>query len=239
MSELLIARIDAILPQTQCTQCGYPDCRGYAEALAAGSADIDQCPPGGEAGLAELAALLGRPIKPLNPQHGEHKPRVLAWIDEANCIGCTLCIQACPVDAIIGASKQMHTVIAAECTGCELCIPACPVDCIELRPAAEPALAAERQALAGLWRKRHAYRLFRLGREKRERSERLAAKALAKKAEAQFAAPEVQASLDAALQRHQARLAGEPVPPPAPLADAKAARIAEMMARAKRLREGG
>lgn len=123
--------IDAALPQTQCTRCGEPDCRRYAEAVAAG-APLNRCPPGGEAGVARLAQLTGRPALPLDPEHGVAAERGVARIDETWCIGCTLCIQACPVDAIIGASKQMHVVIEADCTGCELCIPVCPVDCIEL-----------------------------------------------------------------------------------------------------------
>jgi electron transport complex protein RnfB len=125
-------RIDALLPQTQCGQCGYPGCRPYAAAIAAGEADINQCPPGGAAGVQALAELLGREPKPLNPEHGVEKPKQVAVIDEASCIGCTLCIQACPVDAILGAAKLMHTVIARECTGCALCIAPCPVDCIRL-----------------------------------------------------------------------------------------------------------
>jgi len=128
----LAERIDALLPQTQCEQCGYHGCRPYAEAIAAGTAPINQCPPGGAAGIARLAALLNVPALPLNPAHGVEKPRTLARIVEADCIGCTKCIQVCPVDAIVGAAKLMHTVIAADCTGCELCVPACPVDCIEL-----------------------------------------------------------------------------------------------------------
>jgi electron transport complex protein RnfB len=125
-------QVEALLPQTQCGQCNYPGCRPYAEAIAAGEADINQCPPGGEAGIRALADLLGREPIPLNPENGMEGPRTVAVIDEHNCIGCTLCIQACPVDAIVGASKQMHTVIAAECTGCDLCLPPCPVDCIEM-----------------------------------------------------------------------------------------------------------
>ncbi len=128
----VVEQIDAILPQTQCGQCGYPGCRPYAEAIASGAADINQCPPGGEAGVRALADLLGREAKPLNPDNGEEAPRTVAVIDEARCIGCTLCIQACPVDAIIGAPKLMHTVIEAECTGCDLCLPPCPVDCIDM-----------------------------------------------------------------------------------------------------------
>ncbi len=134
-SQDLAALIDAALPQTQCTRCGYPDCAGYARAVAQGEADINQCPPGGAAGVARLAAITGRPILPLSSAHGVESPRSIAVIDEAWCIGCTLCIKACPTDAILGANKRMHTVIAPHCTGCELCIPACPVDCIELRNA--------------------------------------------------------------------------------------------------------
>lgn len=128
----LVERIDAVLPQTQCGQCGYPGCKPYATAIAAGEADINQCPPGGDAGVRALADLLGVEYKPLNTEHGVPKPKSVALIDENVCIGCTLCIQACPVDAILGAAKHMHTVIASECTGCELCIAPCPVDCISM-----------------------------------------------------------------------------------------------------------
>ena len=130
-----IDRIDAILPQTQCTKCGYPACRRYAEAIALGEADINQCPPGGAAGIIKLAALLNRPSKPLNPANGIEKPRLVALIDEALCIGCTLCIQACPVDAIVGGPKYMHTVLTTLCSGCDLCVAPCPVDCITMVPA--------------------------------------------------------------------------------------------------------
>lgn len=126
--------IDALLPQTQCTRCGYPDCRSYAEAIAQGQAAINRCPPGGAEGIARLAALTGRPVADLDPECGQEGPRKLAVIDEAWCIGCTLCIKACPVDAIVGAARLMHTVIASECTGCDLCVEPCPVDCIEMRP---------------------------------------------------------------------------------------------------------
>ncbi len=128
----VVERIDRLLPQTQCGQCGYPGCRPYAEAIAGGDADINQCPPGGESTIAALADLLGRQAKPLNPDNGTTEAPRVALIDEDTCIGCTLCIQACPVDAIVGAAKQMHTVIAAECTGCDLCLPPCPVDCIDM-----------------------------------------------------------------------------------------------------------
>jgi electron transport complex protein RnfB len=133
----LAGQIDALLPQTQCGQCRYPGCRPYAEAIASGAADIDRCPPGGEATVRALAALLGREPKPLDPQFGTTKPRQVAIIDEDRCIGCALCLPACPVDAIVGAPRFMHTVIEAHCTGCELCLPPCPVDCIELRAAAD------------------------------------------------------------------------------------------------------
>ncbi|HLS82195.1 MAG TPA: RnfABCDGE type electron transport complex subunit B [Steroidobacter sp.] len=132
----LIDRIDDLLPQTQCRRCTFDGCRAYATALARGEADVNQCPPGGERTVAALAALLGRPARPVDPRFGVTPAQPLvAWIDEPACIGCTKCIQACPVDAIVGAPRYMHTVIAAECTGCELCIPSCPVDCIVLRPA--------------------------------------------------------------------------------------------------------
>ena len=135
----IAARIDALLPQTQCTRCGYPGCKPYAEAIAGGAAEINQCPPGGNATIAALAALLKRPVLVLNPLNGiESAPRV-AWIDETRCIGCARCLAPCPVDAIVGAPKYMHTVLGAHCTGCELCLPPCPVDCIELRPGPIPA----------------------------------------------------------------------------------------------------
>jgi electron transport complex protein RnfB len=128
----LVEKIDALLPQTQCGQCSYAGCRPYAEAIAKGEADINQCPPGGETTIIALADLLGKDPKPLNPEHGEEQPKRVAVIDEEICIGCTLCIQACPVDAILGAAKQMHTVIESECTGCDLCVPPCPVECIDM-----------------------------------------------------------------------------------------------------------
>ena len=133
----LIERIDALLPQTQCGRCTFAGCKPYATALARGEADINQCPPGGPSTMIALAALLKRDARPVDPKFGV-VPEVatVAWIDEPACIGCAKCIQVCPVDAIVGASKFMHTVIAAQCTGCELCIPPCPVDCIEMRPAA-------------------------------------------------------------------------------------------------------
>lgn len=133
----LVERIDAILPQTQCGQCGYPGCKPYATAIAKGEADINQCPPGGEPGMRALADLMGVEPKPLNAEFGQPKPKSVAVIEESVCIGCTLCIQACPVDAILGSAKHMHTVILSECTGCELCVAPCPVDCISMQPIQE------------------------------------------------------------------------------------------------------
>jgi electron transport complex protein RnfB len=155
-SDPVVDQIDALLPQTQCGQCSFAGCRPYAEAIAAGEADINQCPPGGETTIQALADLLGQDPKPLNPEHGEHQEKTVVKIDEQVCIGCTLCIQACPVDAILGAPKQMHTVIKSECTGCNLCIEPCPVDCIHIVPVAKtiggwvwPLPATDRNVPAG------------------------------------------------------------------------------------------
>ena len=130
----MVDRIDGALPQTQCTRCGYPNCRGYARAIADGSAGIDRCPPGGAEGIARIAAITGLPVRGLDPAYGEEGPRQLAVIDEAWCIGCTLCLDACPTDAILGRNKRMHTVLPLHCTGCERCVPVCPVDCIAMVP---------------------------------------------------------------------------------------------------------
>jgi electron transport complex protein RnfB len=130
--DALAARLHAALPQTQCTRCGYADCAAYARAIAAGQADINQCPPGGTEGIRRLAAITGGLPLPLNPANGTEGPRAVAIIDESWCIGCTLCLKVCPTDAILGSNKRMHTVIERWCTGCELCLPACPVDCISL-----------------------------------------------------------------------------------------------------------
>ena len=146
-SETLAARIDAVLPQTQCARCGYPACRPYAEAIARGEVPINRCPPGGEAGIRALAELTGQPVQPLDPECGSEMPPRIAIIDEDVCIGCTKCIQACPVDAIVGAAKLMHTVIPQLCTGCELCIPPCPVDCIDMVPASTEARGIARPML--------------------------------------------------------------------------------------------
>ncbi len=172
----LVQRLDALLPQTQCTRCGYPDCRSYADALAAGGARINQCPPGGAEGVRSLAAVLGQPELPLDPEFGIEAPRRVVYIEEATCIGCTLCVQACPVDAIIGAPKRMHAVIEAQCTGCELCLPVCPVDCIALEEASAGATgwAAWSQDQADAARERYLQREARLARDQREEDERLA-----------------------------------------------------------------
>lgn len=156
--------LDALLPQTQCRQCGYAGCRPYAEAIAQGKAEINRCPPGGDAVIAELARLLERPAPPLDVSCGKTKAPAVALIDEAWCIGCTLCIQACPVDAIVGAAKVMHTVIAAECTGCELCIPPCPVDCIVMMPVARSEERSAQHARAVQARSRFDARNARLAR---------------------------------------------------------------------------
>lgn len=177
----LADRIEDLLPQTQCTKCGYDGCRPYAEAIAAGAADINQCPPGGAEGVARLAALTGKKVIPINPVNGAERPRAVAYIDEALCIGCTLCIQACPVDAIAGAAKQMHTIIGELCTGCDLCLAPCPVDCIVMYPVTETTgWAAWSQRQADAARERHDYRAVHLQRERDENDARLAAKATAK-----------------------------------------------------------
>jgi len=181
----LADRLNAVLPQTQCTRCGYPDCRRYAEAIADGTASINRCPPGGAEGVLRLAAISGQAAIALDPAHGIEGPRVLAVIDEGWCIGCTLCIKACPVDCIVGAPKAMHTVIDALCTGCELCVPVCPVDCIALEPATpgRSGWQAWTPAQADEARERYAFHSFRVARELADNEERLAAKASAKLAD--------------------------------------------------------
>jgi Na+-translocating ferredoxin:NAD+ oxidoreductase subunit B len=191
------AAIDALLPQTQCRKCGYDGCRPYAEAIAAGTADINRCPPGGDVGLRELAALLGVPAKSLDPECGAAGPRTVAVIDEAHCIGCTLCIQACPVDAIAGAAKLMHTVIRDLCTGCDLCIPPCPVDCITLvvrDPAPDAIMLGEEAQQA---RMRYEARLRRLERRRSEKASARRSSGKDRKAE----------TIARAMERARARLA--------------------------------
>ncbi len=172
----------AALPQTQCTRCGYPDCRAYAHAIADGGAAINQCPPGGAQGIARLASITGRPVIALNPVNGHEGPRQLAVIDEAWCIGCTLCLKACPVDCIVGGPKQMHTVVDPLCTGCELCIPVCPVDCISLVnvTGTRSGWDAWSEAQADEARERYAFHNFRFERDKQEQEQRLLAKAQVK-----------------------------------------------------------
>ena len=168
--EDLVTRIDALLPQTQCTRCGYDGCRPYAEAIAAHAVPINQCPPGGTATIAALADLLDVPARPLNPEHGiESDQATVALIDETLCIGCFKCVLVCPVDAIVGAPKFMHTVLTADCSGCELCLPPCPVNCISLvaRPTTVPTPAAQAQR----WRKLHEARKRRLAIEREQRDE--------------------------------------------------------------------
>lgn len=182
VTKSLADQIEDLLPQTQCTKCGYAGCRPYAEAIASGAADINQCPPGGIEGVARLAGLLGRTVIPINPANGIERPRPVAYIDESLCIGCTLCIQACPVDAILGAAKQMHTILPTLCTGCDLCVAPCPVDCITMLPVTgeRTGWSAWSQQDADAARERHDFRAMRLQRERDENDARLAAKAVEK-----------------------------------------------------------
>ncbi|MEP7156505.1 MAG: RnfABCDGE type electron transport complex subunit B [Betaproteobacteria bacterium] len=172
MSPTLAIAIDALLPQTQCTQCGYEGCMPYAEAIAAGHAEINRCPPGGDAGVAALAALLHRDVIRLDVTCGTHQPYRIAVIDEAICIGCAKCLAPCPTDAIVGASKFMHSVVASLCTGCELCIPPCPVDCISMQESAEHPVMMDKDDA----RERFRFHTFRLQRERDERDALLAAR---------------------------------------------------------------
>jgi len=181
----LFERINAALPQTQCTRCGYPDCATYAESIASGHAAINQCPPGGAEGVQRLSAITGLPALPLNPANGIEGPRAVAIIDETWCIGCTLCINACPLDAIVGSNKMMHTVIESYCTGCELCLPVCPVDCISLENVTgeNTGWAAWSQELADLARVRYAFHDTKTKRQKIENEKKLEKKALEKLAD--------------------------------------------------------
>ena len=183
--EALAQRLLAALPQTQCTRCGYPDCAAYAHAIAEGSASINQCPPGGAQGIERLAAISGHPVLPLNPTHGTESHRNVVFIDEDWCIGCTLCIKACPTDAIVGSNKRMHTVMEAYCTGCELCLPVCPVDCIALENVTGEATGwnAWSPALAEQAQQRYTLGSQRRGREVAENTLRLEEKARTKLAD--------------------------------------------------------
>lgn len=197
MTPTLADNIDTLLPQTQCEQCGFHGCRPYAEAIAADEAGIDRCPPGGAAGIARLAALLDRPVVPLDRSRGVEKPRTLARIVEADCIGCTKCVQVCPVDAIVGAAKLMHTVVSDLCTGCELCVPACPVDCIDLDPM--PLGQRDDRVHADAARQRFQRREARLAGERQARERRLAANKV------DVAAPAARNAVLEALARAKAR----------------------------------
>ena len=222
MTKPLADQLEDLLPQTQCTKCGYPACRPYAEAMARGEAEINQCPPGGMEGVRRLAAATGRPVIPINPANGVERPRPVAFIDEALCIGCTLCIQACPVDAILGAAKQMHTFLPSLCTGCDLCVAPCPVDCIAMVPVTGEATGwdAWSQADADAARARHDFRSARLQRERDENDARLAAKAVEKMravtAEATNTTEELaekerkRAIIAAAMERARLKAAGNP-----------------------------
>ena len=212
------ARLHAALPQTQCTRCGYPDCAGYAQAIAEGEAGINQCPPGGAGGVLRLAGITGRPPIPLNPENGVEGPRTVAVIDENWCIGCTLCLDACPTDAILGGNKRMHTVIEAYCTGCELCVPVCPVDCISLENVTGERTGwdAWSQAQANEALARYEARKERKVREEKDHAERMERKAQEKLADlpalthgaegAELARKK--AVIEAALARARAKRAG-------------------------------
>ncbi|MXS79803.1 electron transport complex protein RnfB [Nitrosomonas eutropha] len=209
----LIERIDAVLPQTQCGQCKFDGCRPYAVAIAEGHADIDQCPPGGDAGAAAIAAILNIAPKPLNTAYGHPKPLAVAIIDEAQCIGCTFCLRACPVDAIIGAAKCMHTVLTELCTGCERCIAPCPVDCISMVPMSEPATPEIRQQIADSARERYHLRQLRLARNRQKsrkpKQNRLRANTISA---TQPATDMKKAAIQAAMERARAALARSNIP---------------------------
>ncbi len=222
MNAELIDATDDLLPQTQCTKCGFAGCRPYAQAIVESRADIDQCPPGGIEAVRKLARLLNREEKPLNPAYGTDSPRRAAVIDESRCIGCMLCIAPCPVDAIVGAPKRMHTVLTAYCTGCELCVSPCPVDCIEMVELGELAARGNHhtaeltqqsiEAMAAIARPRYHFHQFRIEREKTEREERLAEKAQAKLAHLETMTighdlDRKKAAVQAALERARARRA--------------------------------
>jgi electron transport complex protein RnfB len=213
------AQILDLLPQTQCTRCGYPDCAAYAQAIAVGEAAINQCPPGGAEGIRRLAELTGQPVVPLDPKHGQEGPLTVAVIDEDWCIGCTLCLKACPTDAILGGNKRMHTVIEPYCTGCELCVPVCPVDCIRMDNLSgeRTGWAAWSTTQAQMARQRYAFHVLHLTREQQENEARLEEKARAKLADlpshSLHTDPAVldkkRAVIEAALARARARREGQ------------------------------
>jgi electron transport complex protein RnfB len=203
LNAALVAEVDALLPQTQCTQCGFEGCGPYAEALASSRADINRCPPGGDPGIRRLAALLGRAYRPLDPACGVERPRHVAFINEARCIGCTLCIQACPVDAILGAPKQMHSVLTDLCSGCDLCVAPCPVDCIAMLPAAGGDAVWD-IARARAARQRFEARKVRLRHGPDEPEQRLSKEAADEPARAE---PDKRAAIQAAIERASARRA--------------------------------
>ena len=207
---MLADRIDALLPQTQCTKCGHDGCRPYAEAIAAMRADINQCPPGGATGIARLSQLTGRPVVPLNPVNGIEQALRVAVIDERLCIGCTLCIQACPVDAIVGAARRMHSVIPEWCNGCDLCIAPCPMDCITMVPVRPERAWSDDDARQS--RTRYEARRRRLAVERQEREQQLLQKAIARLDEpgrrddlSQDRVAHKQATVRAAIERARAR----------------------------------
>ncbi|MDO9168668.1 MAG: RnfABCDGE type electron transport complex subunit B [Methylobacter sp.] len=175
----LTDQINALLPQTQCGQCSFQGCLPYAEAIASGAADINQCPPGGDQGISDLADLLGVRSKPLNTEFGQHKPASVAFIIEQDCIGCVKCIAACPVDAILGAAKFMHTVIASECTGCELCVAPCPVDCIIMQPTPVTPIEVLRTQKSAQAKRRYDARCLRKEKQEAEKAARAKKKRLA------------------------------------------------------------
>ncbi|MDM0013673.1 RnfABCDGE type electron transport complex subunit B [Variovorax sp. J22P168] len=209
MNATAASLLDA-LPQTQCTRCGYPDCEGYARAMAAHEADINQCPPGGAEGVRRLAALTGRPVRAIDPRFGTEGPRALAVIDEAWCIGCTLCLDACPTDAIVGIHKRMHTVIDDHCTGCELCIPVCPVDCISLEEVTpgRSGWQAWSQVQAD-----HARARFRVHAERKTHRGPVEAVAPATQSDAPAASDRKRATIEAVLARARAAAAARDAGP--------------------------
>ncbi len=216
----LYQRILDALPQTQCTRCGYPDCAGYAQAIAQGEAPINQCPPGGAEGITRLAAITGQAAAPLDPANGVEGSRAVAIIDEQWCIGCTLCLPPCPTDAIIGSNKRMHSVIAQHCTGCELCLPACPVDCIRMEVVTGESTGwnAWSRPQADTARERYAFHVLRLARDAEEGEQRREDKAVMKlvdlEGHSQITNPDElqkkRAVIEAALARARERKAAQP-----------------------------